>query len=454
MTFKRTQLAICISFSLLSGCSLVKKGMEIPDNAFEAITERIGLVHAEKLDQAELQSRLIWFSDHYMDSVEDSSKLMVDINKKPSDKINWQKHKVTMMNDIMAITTGSNIYANLLDMIIFSTLNAHNAEGWMPKQYGDSAKPVVTVLRNLEHEVWNIAESTLNHDQLVELKTTIEEWIVQRGDGLLQDNIKFSGIASEIARMNKNQKGEQTSVFHLLMIDPFAGIDPATREILNTRLMGERFLFLSRHMPVLLRLETEILAQDSVEIPQIGALLSSIQQLSAAADRMSLIGEQLPKTITTERQHLFKEFNSSRPGMMSLSEQIDKTLVAGRDMSDATDKALQTYKAIQERLFNEPEPADGHHFRIDEYTEAANAINEMSKTVNILFESFNKTLDNQQIDALSQRIEQLNQHLEKTAHQTVDYAFERLLAIGLILMLAFSVITIITFQICIKIKKG
>lgn len=283
---------------------------------------------------------------------------------------------------------------------------------------------------------------------------TIDKWIAQRGEGFLQDDIKFSGIASEISRMNNDIKNEQTSVFHLLMIDPFAGIDPATREILNTRLMGERFLFLSRHMPILLRLETEMLARDSVEIPQIDILLASIKQLSAAAERMSLIGEQLPKTITTERQQLFREFNSSKPGMLSLAEQIDKTMVSGREMSEATDKALQTYKDIQERLFSEPDPADGHHFRIDEYTEAAKAITEMSKTVNILFDSFNRTLDNSQINVLSQRIEQLNNKIEATVKQSVDYAFEKLLILGVILMIAMSMMTVITYKICLSMKKS
>ena len=43
------------------------------------------------------------------------------------------------------------------------------------------------------------------------------------------------------------------SVFSLFQVDPLSGLDPAVREIAQTRLFAERALFVAQKMPMLLR---------------------------------------------------------------------------------------------------------------------------------------------------------------------------------------------------------
>ena len=100
--------------------------------------------------------------------------------------------------------------------------------------------------------------------------------------------------------MNRSSRpGITSSVFNLLAIDPLAGLDPATRELANTRLFAERGMFLARHMPTLVRWETELLVIQTAEMPQMEKLLANTTQLSESADRFSLTAEQLPGLISS-----------------------------------------------------------------------------------------------------------------------------------------------------------
>jgi len=143
-------------------------------------------------------------------------------------------------------------------------------------------------LQEVEKEIWRIAATTLKKEQISELRTAIKTWHEQYPNVRTPRDLGSLGVSSEVARMNRSpQPGMTSSVFNLLAIDPLAGLDPATRELASTRLFAERGLFLARHMPTLIRWETELLVIQTAEMPQMETLLTNTTQLSESADRFS-----------------------------------------------------------------------------------------------------------------------------------------------------------------------
>ena len=95
------------------------------------------------------------------------------------------------------------------------------------------------------------------------------------------------GFASQIAEAGKDEKTKPGSVFSLLGVDPLAGMDPAVREIAQTRLFAERALFVTQKMPMLLRWQTELLSVNAVEMPAVQQLVSNSTQIAASVERFA-----------------------------------------------------------------------------------------------------------------------------------------------------------------------
>jgi len=374
-------------------------------------------------------------------------------NDKRPERPTLLRQRIAVINDVLAITTGSNAYANLLDMIILVALNRSNAESWFSELYGASAKSLIVISQDSEKEIWRIAEATLTKKQIEELRSNIEEWRTQNLGVRMRPDVGTLGLSSEIAKMHKTSQPDKSSVFNLLKIDPFSGLDPATRELANTRLFAERGLFLTRHMPTLLRLETELLALQSMEIPQLEVLLQSISQLSVSAERFSMAAEQLPAVISGEREQLVQALDSQRPGLISLAAQTEKALIAGQLMSEATNTTLRTFQDIVKQLADSPSDSNSKPFDIEGYTKLAAEISVSAQQLTKLMELFGSTINQQQLDALSEKVDLLSERFEASGKNVADYAFKKLLLLGVVLITCICILFLITSVLYWRLKK-
>ena len=435
-----------------SGCSLIKGTLELPDKAIQAMLSlnRDGVT----IDPVELQSQLIRFSDHYLDAMISATGLLRQGAEERPDRRTLLIRRIAMTDDVLSIATGSNAYANLLDMIILVSLNRVNIENyWMPKRFGDSAKPLLVAAVDSEKEIWRIAETALKKEQIEELRNGIKAWREQHPDGRTPRDVGSLGFATEIAKMSKINQADKSSVFNLLIIDPFAGLDPATSELANTRLFAERGLFLARRMPTLVRWETELLALQTAEMPQVEKLLSSTSQFSASVERFSLVSERLPALISSEREHIVQALDAQRPGLISLAAQTEKALDAGKLMSEATNATLNTYRVLMKQLDDRPSDPNAEPFRIGDYTVAAAQISASAEQLSKLLEAFGNTISPERIDMLSARADLLGKQARTSGKEVVDYAFNKVLLLGMILILLSCGMALATSLAYWKLKK-
>jgi len=428
--------------AMCSGCALVKGTFKLPDKAIRSISSYVG--EEGKTDPVELQSQLIRFSDHYLEAMSSASNRLRKADGQRPERQTLLKRRIVIINDILSIATGSNAYANLLDMVILVTLNRINAETWMSERYGDSAKPLLTTAQDSEREIWRIADATLTREQIEEVRTAINAWQSQYKGERARRDIETLGLLNETAKMYKANQKDKSSLFGLSMIDPFAGLDPATQEIANTRLLAERGLFLSRHMPTLLRLETELLTMETTEIPQLANLLASMSQLSAAAERFSHVSEQLPGVVGSEREQLVKALEAQRPGLISLAEQTEKALSAGKLMSEEMNTVLQTFQKVVRQLSSESSGSKSEPFEIEKYRIVAVQIASTANSLTELLETVSKTTGQENLDALSAGVDLLGKKAQVSGRELVDYAFDKLLLLSVILLMLCSITVLAT----------
>ncbi len=436
-----------------SGCSLLKNTLELPEKSIRSL---LSLNQGNDApDPVELQSQLLRFADYYLDAINLTSRRLQQEDGAPAERRNQLRRRIAITNDVLAIVTGANTYANLMDMVILVSLNRMNVEHfWIPRRYGDSAQPLLLASQKAENEIWRIAAATLKPEQIKELRTAIQSWHNQHPDARSPRDVGSLGFASEVARMNRgSQSGITSSVFNLLAIDPLAGLDPATRELANTRLFAERGMFLARHMPTLIRWETELLTIQTAEMPQIETLLANTAQLSESANRFSLTAEQLPGLISTEREQIVQALDAQRPGLISLAAQTEKALTAGNQMSNASTATLKSFQDVLRQLQASPSNPNAEPFRINDYTAAAAQINATAQDLVKLLQAFDQTLDPDKFDGLSTRLDALTRQTQASGKELVDYTFRQTLFLGLILIGSACGIVLTSAVVFWRLKK-
>ncbi|MGJ0485269.1 MAG: hypothetical protein ACR65R_12195 [Methylomicrobium sp.] len=432
-----------------SGCNFLRTTLELPEKGIRSI---FSLDQPnEKFDPVELQSQLLRFSDNAINTLN----LAAGRLQREDDKIPRRRsillRRINTTNDILAIATGANTYANLLDMVIFASLNRMNVEDyWMPKFFGESAKPYLRASQDVEKEIWRIAETVLKKDQISELRAAIQAWHAQHPDTRSPRDLGSMGFAAQIAQMNRStSEGITSSVFNLLVIDPLAGLDPATRELANTRLFAERGLFLARYLPTLIRWETSLLVIQTAETPQLEKLLDNAAQLSASADRFSQTMERMPGLISAERQQIIKALSEQQPGLTKLATQTEKALDAGKAMSDASSLTLQSFQDVLRQLETRSSNPNAEPFRIKDYTAAAVQINSAAQDLVRLLQALNQILAPGKLDLLSTRLESLT----RQAEELVDHTFRQALFLGLILAGSICGMVLVSIVVYWRLKK-
>ncbi|MGR9087463.1 MAG: hypothetical protein ACU841_10360 [Gammaproteobacteria bacterium] len=437
----------------VNGCNLLKSTLELPEKgvrSFLSLDQSNGTP-----DLVELQSQLLRFADKTLETLNRASIRLQRKDDETTRKRTLLWRRISTTSDILAIATGGNTYANLIDMAIFASLNRMTVENyWVPKYYGESARPYLQASREAEKEIWRIAATTLKKEQIEELHTAIQNWHDQHPRKRSPSDLGSLSFASEIAQINSSpSQGLTSSVFNLLVIDPLAGLDPATRELANTRLFAERALFLARHMPTLIRWEAELLGINTVEMPQLKQLLDNTAQLSESADRFSQTAKQLPEFISTERQHIIQALETHQPGLNSLIAQTEKALAAGKQMSSASADTLKSFQAVVRQLQAIPSKPGSEPFRINDYTTAAAQITDAAQDLVKLLHAFDRTLAPDRLEGISSRVEAFNRQAQASGKELVNHAFRQTLLLGLILMGSACVLVLISTVVFWKLKK-
>lgn len=437
----------------VSGCNLLKTTLELPEKGVRSLFSLNQENDAP--DPVELQSQLLRVADNAIENFNQAIGKLQRKDDKYSRSRTLLRRRITTTSNILAVVTGANTYANLIDMAILTSLNRMRVEDyWIPKFYGESARPYLQASQKIEKEIWQIAATALKKEQIEELHTAIETWREQHPSMRSPGDLGSLSFASEVAQINRSSRtGITTSVFNLLSIDPLTGLDPATRELANTRLFAERGLFLARHMPTLIRWETELLLIQATEMPQMEELLASTSQLSESADRFSRTAERLPELISAERQQIINALDAQRPGLISLAAQTEKALDAGKQMSEASNTTLKSFQDVLSQLQASPPDPNAEPFRINDYTAAAAQINAAAQDLVKLLQAFDRIVAPDKLEGLSARMDAMSRQAQTSGKELVDYAFRQTLFLGLILMASACALVLVFAVAFWRLKK-
>ena len=237
------------------------------------------------------------------------------------------------------------------------------------------------------------------------------------------------GLALQVAQVNRADTAKPGSLFSLLMFDPLAELDPARRELAQTRLFAERALFVSQKMPTLLRWQTELLSIETLEQPAALQWATNATQIAASVERFTRAAEQLPQQVSAEREEILKAIQSQESALLPVLNEARQTIAAGTQMSSSLTTTLAAFDEVLKRLgVGEPESAESsatnaEPFRIQNYGQVALQLEAAARQLTELLRTFDQTLGANSRSQLATQIGPVVQQAQAGGKDFVDYVF-------------------------------
>jgi len=438
-----------VLMGLGAGCGTLQTAVDVPGQTIRAITP--GKKGKPPIDPVEIQQTLLRFADEYLTQMAVGTDRLRRGTNAP-DRAEILRWKTSLGSQICSIASGPNAVADMLDMTIFVTVTRMSLEShWKPNVFGDSAQPILDNCRHSETEIWRLAATVLTPEQQAELRKAIEAW---HRDNPLPESVMAArslGFSSRIAEQHKEDTAKPDSVFSLLKLDPLSGMDPAVREIAQSRLFAERALYVTQKMPTLLRWQTELLSIEALDVPVVTQMVTNTTQITAAVERFAAVAEKLPGQLSTEREEILKALDSQESKLTPLVNEVRQTLMAGTGLSSSLNTTLATLDVVMKRVgvgdTNKPAGppnTNAEPFRIQDYTQSAAQLEGTARQLTELLLTLDRTIGSTNLLQLSTQVGPAVQQAQLSGKEVVDYAFRKgilLVAVILIAALAYRFIT-------------
>src|SRR5262245_14747538 len=182
-----------------------------------------------------------------------------------------------------------NPLVGLIDMAVMVSINREICEKpWVAEVFGEQEAEVIRrTLKSQEQDIWSIAAPYLTGDQITVLKKLARDWVKDHPNERYAVSVRLQDLPQ--AQQQQAIPGQQlmNSVFGLVTLDPFSGLDPAVKEVEQSRILAERMFFYLRHMPMLLAWQIEILYMQMLDAPQIKQVLTDTNTVAGSTTRFT-----------------------------------------------------------------------------------------------------------------------------------------------------------------------
>lgn len=451
--------AAMAALTALSACSTVGLKPQSP-----LASTAVPTVGPGRLLPSEIQSELMSFNDTFANVVAQewnrvaSGELRPEPEEEPSPAARDQirraalELKIANVSGALSIASSPNPVVAVADMITMITLQRSSLEEpWAADLFGQAAAAhVVDTYSDEEEKLWVIGRKVFTEPQQTELMDVIAQWQREHPEQRYVAGVRLGAYARERQQAVQSRAGGGGSLLSILMLDPLADLDPATREIQQSRMLAERIFFYASHMPQILKWQAQSLSESLLGAQQVQQTVAAIDRISEAADRLSTVAEQLPRErraaldqlfsgLTEQREELFNALESDRLG--ETLEDFRDTIQASRELAGSLSAAIQSARELV-REFGPPgaaapENAPGPDFFV-QYGAAARQTTVAADRLTGLADQLNDLLGSQGWDRVAGSAQAVTAEVRSSGERLVDHVFWRLLT--LVVVAPFAVV--------------
>jgi hypothetical protein len=415
-------LVLLVSVTLLPGCAVTNR----------LFRDRAAEERAAELLQ--LQFAVMRFADEYVGRIGVQVAAFQQASTDPGERLASQSWLVSQATAAFTIAAGPNPELNAIDMLVFSTLSRMVIEDrWVGESYGPRAEKLLAEHRLLESRIWAYSVVLLSDAQISELRSSIEAWHRENPLGRAVPFVHLEDFAFATSATPAGP-GSSTSIFSFLGIDPLANLDPAVRELAQTRQLAERAVYYGQRVPKIVGMETLRLSFELAMTPESVQLIDSFARVGGAAQSASDLAASLPALVAAERaaaiDQLAGVFDEKQGQLLTLAIELRSALEAGGTTSDSVRQTAAALDALMARFDRRAAPATGatpRPFDITEYTEALRQMSDTARQLQALIG---------QIDSNTPALTAVSGQATDRLQRLVDHVYWRLVQLALLLVAA------------------
>ena len=413
------RLLAFVLIAQLAGCTLIDQ---------YSPSKREARKQAQQLQA--LQLTVMRFADEFVGRTGQAIASAQSDSESPEDRLLTQNWRVQQATAAYTIASGPNPLGNAVDMVSLVALNRMMLEEtWVTDRFGARIKPVQETYQRLETDAWNILDPVLSDAQVARLKEIMARWRADHPEVRTVSYVHFQDLADSVGAGQSGGDAQGGGLFSMLGIDPFSSLDPAVREISQSRALAERTIYYLQRAPQLLDMQIVRLTYQFAVMPESQALLADAQRVSLVGSASDQLVQTLPSLLDRQREALIAQLvgvlQQESASVSALTTNLRSTLEAGTDTAKAVHGTLDVVERITGQFTGKPAtPAaeKGPPFDIRNYTE-------------MLREA---TAASRELDALAQRTDSLLPVLRVATQDTasrVDGILNHLFWLAVLLIL-------------------
>jgi len=375
---------------MLCGCTLLQKANPKAREAQQRAEQR-----------RDLQLEVMRFADEYVGRTTEVLSHFQLTELTPQQRLGVQNWDVQQATSAYIVASGPNPVSNALDMVVLATLSRMVLDdAWVGETYGERARPVQHTYRDLEGEAWGLLKGLLTESQEQRLHEIIDEWRAQHPNVRAVATIHFRDFAKAVGAPGPGESSAPGNLFALVGLDPMSGLDPAVREITQTRELAERAIYYVQRVPTLLDMQVARVTYQFAVMPETRQLLSSIDRVSLIGSASERMARTLPEVLDKEREALVAQLQQTldveSANVGSLARELRATLEAGTATATAVHGALDSAQRITSAFAPQPgappPKEQGPPFDIRNYTEMLRQATETARQIEALTSSADAAL--------------------------------------------------------------
>lgn len=386
-------MILCVVYAAVAVCAT---GCVVPSSGGSKSAtqaDRQQPIGPGQVTPSQIQSKLMAYTDTYaavMSQVGDQ--LMADAETIDERRLAIMLKLGTISNAV-AIASGANPVTSLLDMTVMVSLQKEVWRDYWSSEIGDK-EYVQTAIDLMYGEIWQVTELVLTEEEISALHELVERMRERFPDQVYVSTLRASEFAADRQEVVISVKGGG-SLLTVFALDPLAGLNPTTRELARSRILGERAFFYAKRMPTLINWNIEMLVLEMLAMPEIVATLEAAVVAADAGERAATVAEGLTADLSAEREaaidQIFEGVAAEREAIISRLEENEERVTAALgelrgtvEASGVLSDSLQTTLVAADTVFQrmlEMKAASNPDVRPFDITEYQSAVESATATV-------------------------------------------------------------------------
>lgn len=334
MTIRAPLHSLLVLLAGLAGCGTHQGVATRPVESLDDLKRgeaSTGLDTGGPMTIGQLRILLMTHADRTIAALERADGPALAADSSPDARLALQLLRAGVASTAVALAIEPDANAALVDLLVSTTVQRQAvARSAGSTALSDASRTrLITLLEHLEENAWSIGARIHPPDKLAQLRAQAGHFAESAESTPTYGIVRLADLApAGAAPTLAGAKGI------------FAPIDEANRQIEETRLLGERLLFLTERLPLLSRWQAEALAWEALGAPESRRALSGLAVMSASLERLSLQAESLPGILDRQRHGLLADFDAREGALRRLLGQATALARQGRAAAESGERLM------------------------------------------------------------------------------------------------------------------